>query len=78
MADKSQAFPDNVPGKYYVDDTCIVCGACEAAAPDNFKLSDDGSHDVVFQQPENEADEAACREAMEGCPVGAIGDDGEA
>lgn len=78
MADKSQKFADNVPGKYYVDMTCIVCGACEAAAPSNFKLADDGSHDVMYRQPASADEEEQCREAMEGCPVGSIGDDGDA
>lgn len=77
MADKNAKYPEQAAGKYYVDDTCIVCGACEAAAPDNFKLSDDGSHDIVFKQPVSDDEEQACKEAMEGCPVGAIGDDGE-
>ena len=78
VADKSQKFVDNVPGKYYVDMTCIVCGACEAAAPGNFKLADDGSHDVMFKQPATADEDDQCREAMEGCPVGSIGDDGDA
>jgi ferredoxin len=30
----------------------------------------------VFKQPENEAEENLCKEAMEGCPVEAIGSDG--
>lgn len=77
MANKTDRFPDNVPGAWYVDTTCIVCGACEATAPDNFKLSDDGSHDVVFRQPTNDDEVQACVEAKEGCPVDAIGSDGE-
>ena len=31
----------------------------------------------VFKQPENAEELAQCREAMEGCPVEAIGEDGE-
>lgn len=76
MADQSERFDDNAPGRYYIDASCIVCGACEGTAPDNIQLSDDGSHDVIYKQPESEAEEQACREAIEGCPVGAIGDDG--
>ena len=34
-------------------------------------------HDVVYKQPENEEEEDACYEALELCPVYAIGDDGE-
>lgn len=77
MADFSDRFDDNVAGRYYIDSSCIVCGACESAAPDNIRLSEDGSHDVIFKQPENADEEQACRDALDGCPVGAIGDDGQ-
>ncbi len=77
MADKSLKFPDNVPGKFYVDESCIVCGACEAAGPSVFKLADDGSHDVVYNQPKTPEELQEAMDAMDGCPVGAIGDDGE-
>lgn len=76
MAETTERFADNVAGPFYVDASCIVCGACEGTAPDNIRLSEDGSHDVVFKQPENAAEEQALREALEGCPVSAIGDDG--
>jgi len=77
MADKARKFPTNVPGKYYVDEDCICCGACVDAAPGNFKESDDGSHDYVYKQPENETEEQQCRDAKAECPVDCIGDDGE-
>ncbi len=28
MADKTQKVPENVPGKWYVDDTCTPCHVC--------------------------------------------------
>jgi ferredoxin len=31
----------------------------------------------VYKQPENPDEEALCKEAMEGCPVEAIGSDGD-
>jgi ferredoxin len=31
----------------------------------------------VYKQPESPEEEALCKEAMEGCPVEAIGDDSE-
>jgi ferredoxin len=31
----------------------------------------------LFKQPESPEETALCKEAMEGCPVEAIGDDGE-
>jgi ferredoxin len=77
MADKSRKFPDNVPGKFYVDEDCIVCGACVDAAPNNFKESADGDHDFVYKQPENETELQQCRDAMSECPVDCIGEDGE-
>jgi len=36
MPDKSAKLPENVPGKFYVDNQCIDCDACRATAPDNF------------------------------------------
>ena len=77
MAEFSDRFDDNVAGRYYIDSSCIVCGACEGAAPDNIRLSDDGSHDLVYKQPVNADEEQALRDALDGCPVGAIGDDGQ-
>lgn len=77
MADPSIKYEDNVPGKYYVDQTCIFCNLCESLAPDNFRACDDGTHDIVYKQPENQAEIDACEEARAGCPVNAIGDDGE-
>jgi hypothetical protein len=36
----------------------------------------DGGYSYVYKQPENEEELELCVEAMEGCPVEAIGDDG--
>jgi ferredoxin len=77
MANKSAKYPDNAPGKFYVDDTCIDCDACRATAPDNFQRNEDGGYSYVAKQPENAEEEQLCREALEGCPVEAIGDDGQ-
>ena len=76
MAVKDNKVPENVPGKYYVDDQCTACAVCDGTAPENFITNDDGSHSYVKKQPENDEEEAACKEAMEACPAEAIGDDG--
>jgi ferredoxin len=76
MADAANKYPENVPGKFYVDDQCIDCDLCRETAPTNFKRNDDGGHSFVYKQPENAEEEAVCKEAMEGCPVEAIGNDG--
>ena len=76
MADPNDKFHDNIGGKFYVDSQCILCSLCHELAPANFKESEDGDHDVVYKQPDNEEEEKVCAEAQEQCPVEAIGDDG--
>ena len=75
MADKTQKWEDNVPGKYYIDINCDNCGLCVEEAPNNIKESRDNEHSFVFKQPENAEEEAAMKEAMDGCPSESIGDD---
>lgn len=77
MADAANKYPQNIAGKFYVDDQCIDCDLCRETAPANFTRDDDGGHSYVFKQAENEAEQALCDEAMAGCPVEAIGSDGE-
>ena len=77
MADQANKYPENVAGTFYVDDQCIDCDLCRETAPANFKRNDDGGHSYVYKQPENDAEAGLCKEAMEGCPVEAIGSDGE-
>lgn len=76
MADVANRYPENTAGKYYVDNQCIDCDLCRETAPDNFKRNDDGGYSFVYKQPENSEEEARCKEAKEGCPVEAIGDNG--
>ncbi len=77
MADCNDKVAENVPGKYYVDSNCIDCDVCRTTAPANFKANEDEGYSYVYKQPENDEEEALCQEAMESCPVEAIGDDGE-
>lgn len=76
MANKEDQWEQNAPGKFFVDKTCIACDACVIAAPDNFKMNEDDGHAFLSKQPATPAEEDQCREAMEGCPVEAIGNDG--
>jgi len=62
-------------GKYYVDTECIDCNLCRELAPDNFTNHDDG-YSYVYKQPKDQGEADACADAMENCPVEAIGDDG--
>ena len=77
MADIANKYSDNTAGKFYVDNQCIDCDLCRETAPANFKRNDDGGHSFLYKQPENDGEAALCKEAMEGCPVEAIGSDGE-
>ena len=76
MATYENKLTENVPGKWYTDDNCICCGLCGDFAPASFRPSEDGGHHVVHNQPSTPGDEEAAQEAMEMCPVDAIGDDG--
>ena len=79
MADKDCKLPENVPGRFYVDDQCIDCDACRETAPAYFTRSDEKGYSFVHAQPDPNDEDAVelCREALEGCPVEAIGEDGE-
>ena len=86
MADKDDMWDDNIGGEviikgnrysFYVDRECILCSICSDCAPDNFRISDEDDHDICFKQPEDEEELELCLEALENCPVEAIGNDGD-
>ena len=74
MADINNKVEGNIEGKFFTDDQCISCDACCGVAPDFFAFNDDGIS-VVIKQPENKDEESLCIEALESCPVDAIGID---
>ena len=85
MANADDQWEDNIGGKaeidgktvsFYVDRECILCSVCSDCAPKNFRMADDEDHDICFKQPSTPEELKACYEAMENCPVEAIGDDG--
>ena len=76
MADPTQKQKENVTGKYYVDSQCIDCDLCRETAPANFTRSDEGGYSYVYKQPTSPDEEKLCEEAMSGCPVEAIGNNG--
>lgn len=77
MADIANKYPENVAGRFFVDNQCIDCDLCRETAPNNFTRWEDGGYSYVKKQPESPEEEAACKEAMEGCPVEAIGNFGD-
>jgi len=74
MANVKDKVAQNVDGPYYVDVTCIACGVCVGEAPENFEMGDEYAY--VYKQPENDEEKEACENALEACPVDAIGNDG--
>lgn len=76
MADKDKKYKQNLSGKYYVDDQCIACDACVVEAPKFFAMNDEEGHAYVKLQPLTDADLKDCENALAGCPVEAIGNDG--
>lgn len=67
----------NAPGKFYVDCQCIDCDVCRDTSPANFTRNDENGYSYVYKQPQTPEEIALCDEAVNACPVEAIGDDGE-
>jgi glyoxylase-like metal-dependent hydrolase (beta-lactamase superfamily II)/ferredoxin len=62
----------NVPGRFFVDTSCIDCDLCRQIAPAVFK--EEGDQSVVFQQPRDPGEELAATKALVTCPTASIGD----
>lgn len=77
MAERRDRLPENVSGKYYVDTQCIDCDVCRVTAPKNFEREENKGYSYLFRQPATPEEDAQCQEAMDSCPVEAIGEDGE-
>ena len=71
MANVQQRLPENVPGDFYVDATCIDCDTCSQLAPSVFR--DHGDQCSVYHQPQTEAETRLSLMALVACPTGSIG-----
>jgi glyoxylase-like metal-dependent hydrolase (beta-lactamase superfamily II) len=71
MANVQQRLPENVPGDFFIDATCIDCDTCSQLAPAVFR--DHGEQCSVYHQPETEADIRLAMMALVACPTGSIG-----
>jgi glyoxylase-like metal-dependent hydrolase (beta-lactamase superfamily II)/ferredoxin len=71
VANPSKRLPENVPGDFYVDESCIDCDACRQIAPAVFR--DHGEQSSVYQQPRSEADVLGALKAIVACPTSSIG-----
>jgi len=73
MAELLNRVAGNVDGKFFVDVQCIDCDLCRMTAPRNFKRNEKSGFSFVFKQPTSEIEEEQCLQAVEECPVDAIG-----
>jgi glyoxylase-like metal-dependent hydrolase (beta-lactamase superfamily II)/ferredoxin len=71
MASLAKILPENVPGNWFVDSTCIDCDTCRQLAPHVFGESD--GYSVVHEQPQDAEQERAAAQALLACPTGSIG-----
>jgi glyoxylase-like metal-dependent hydrolase (beta-lactamase superfamily II)/ferredoxin len=72
MARWSARLPQNAPGDFYVDSTCIDCATCRVVAPQTFAPTrNDLSY--VHHQPETEAERRRALMALVACPTASIG-----
>jgi ferredoxin len=76
MANKTDRLPQNAPGAFYVDSSCIDCDLCRGNAPDFFRRDDDFGYSVVYRQPQTPEELQQAVEAFDGCPSTSIGNDG--
>ena len=76
MANLNSRLPENVPGAFYVTSDCIDCDICRVDAPSTFKRNEESGYSMVFHQPETEAERQMAEDALTGCPVDAIGNNG--
>ena len=78
MSDRTHKTPLNVPGPFYVDDTCIDCDICRETAPGIFRRDDAEGVTYVWKQPATPEEHALAEEALQSCPTDTIGSDGDA
>jgi glyoxylase-like metal-dependent hydrolase (beta-lactamase superfamily II)/ferredoxin len=71
MATRDHAVPENVPGAFFVDTTCIDCDTCRQLAPATF--GETGDFSFVKLQPRDDAERRAAVRAALACPTGSIG-----
>ncbi len=71
MANPSKRVPENVPGDFFVDSTCIDCDTCRQIAPVVFGQANTSS--FVKAQPTAQSDRRVALRALLACPTGSIG-----
>src|SRR5213083_3785807 len=72
MARSSSRLPENVPGPFFVDESCIDCAVCRHLAPAVFARS---ARDLSFvaRQPGSDEERTRALMALVACPTSSIG-----
>jgi glyoxylase-like metal-dependent hydrolase (beta-lactamase superfamily II)/ferredoxin len=68
----AERLPENAPGEFFVDRSCIACDTCRRIAPGTF-AGDEDEVAHVARQPASPETEHRARMALVACPVAAIG-----
>src|SRR3989475_2947105 len=71
MANPKKRVPENVPGDFFVDTSCIDCDACRQIAPATFR--DHGDQSSVYRQPRDAEETRRALMALVACPTASIG-----
>jgi glyoxylase-like metal-dependent hydrolase (beta-lactamase superfamily II) len=71
MANFNTRVPENVPGLFFVDHTCIDCDTCRQLAPQTF--GETAAYAYVAAQPQTADATRQALRALLACPTGSIG-----
>lgn len=74
MANLTKRVPEDVPGDFFVDLTCIDCDTCRQLAPNTF--TEGPGHAYVRHQPVDAEERRLAARALLSCPTGSIGSQG--
>jgi glyoxylase-like metal-dependent hydrolase (beta-lactamase superfamily II)/ferredoxin len=73
MARWDERLPENAPGTFFVDRTCIDCDTCRQLAPTVFGRLARARQSVVHHQPQGEEELTRAAMALVSCPTASIG-----
>jgi glyoxylase-like metal-dependent hydrolase (beta-lactamase superfamily II)/ferredoxin len=73
MARLADRLPENAPGDFFVDRSCIDCDLCRQLAPAVFARDDRRDQSVVSAQPAGAAAQERALMALVTCPTSSIG-----
>ncbi|WP_437765589.1 MBL fold metallo-hydrolase [Sorangium sp. So ce281] len=73
MARLEDRLPENAPGDYFVDRSCIDCDVCRQLAPSVFARAPAVDQSIVARQPATPDEHLRAAMALVSCPTASIG-----